>query len=439
LLITVFFINVTYAALNLELTQGIYGSMPVMFSVGGDSSYEEHAVAEKLNKAIARDLSLSGEFKVSQGDPFIPSMDKISQIQKNGITYVGFLRIKSDDGGSYTATLLFYDLMIDNNVDFTRPKVVTRYKFNEADSKDFAHVCADDLYKYITGDDGVFNTKLAYVVHKKRPGMGSIYSLEISSYDGSDSTSILESYEPIMSPSWSNDGSKLAYVSFEGKKSSVFVQNIATGHREKISDINGVNGSPSWSKDDLTLAVVLSDAGFTKVHAVDLETKNVSPLTDGYSIDTEPEWSSDGDSLYFTSNRGGKPQIYKYNVASKIADRVTFKGDYNASPVLSPDLKYLVFMHREGGLFSLASQDLHKGTMKIISRNGSEESPDISPNGRIVVYASKYGSRGVLGFVSLDGNIHWRLPAVNGSVQEPSWSPFMHNKRESFLLDETKI
>ncbi|MBT4884859.1 MAG: Tol-Pal system beta propeller repeat protein TolB [Legionellales bacterium] len=424
--------------MNLELTQGVYGSMPIMFSVGGDSSYEEHGLAEQLNKTISRDLSLSGEFKISQGDQFVPTMDKISQIQKKGITSVGFLEIKNDGGDNYSASLLFYDLMIDKNIDFTRPKVITRYNFNKVNAKDFAHVCADDLYKYITGVDGVFTTKLAYVVHKKRPGMGAIYNLEIANYDGSDSTVILESYEPIMSPSWSNDGSKLAYVSFEGKKSSVFVQNIATGAREKISDINGVNGSPSWSKADDSLAIVLSDAGFTKIHTVNLDSKNEQPLTDGYSIDTEPEWSKDGESLFFTSNRGGRPQIYKYEFASKLVERVTFKGDYNASPVLSPDLKYLVFMHREGGLFSLASQNLYKGTMKLISHDGSEESPDISPNGRIVVYASKYGARGVLGFVSLDGAIHWRLPAINGSVQEPSWSPFMH-KRDSFLVDETKV
>jgi len=183
---------------------------------------------------------------------------------------------------------------------------------------------------------------------------------------------------------------------------------------------------------------VLSDGGYTKIHLYTLADNQMEPLTSGYSIDTEPTWSAVDNRLFFTSNRGGKPQIYSHNFSDNTVERVTFKGVYNASPTVSPDGKYIVYLHKESGLFSLAAQNLEKGTINIISHEGYEESPDMAPNGRLVVFASKYGARGVLEFVSLDGALHWRLPAIHGSVQEPAWSPLLPY-RTAYLVDETHI
>jgi len=426
----------TYAALNLELTQGLYGSLPVIFSVGGDKTEADAQVADTISKQVRRDLSLSGEFSVTEGSSIIPTMDKLASIQKNGQVYVGFLQLAKDPDDKYSASLVFFDLMSDKNIDFTRPKGITRYTFPVSDIERFAHVVADDFYRYMTATPGLFSTKLAYVVHKKRPGMSPIYHLEIANYDGKHAQTIVESYEPIMSPSWSHDGKWLAYVSFESKKSAVYIQELSSGIRKKISDINGVNAAPSWSLDDSQLAIVLSDAGYTKIHLFTIADSHIQPLTRGYSIDTEPTWSAKDNRLFFTSNRGGKPQIYSHNFSDNSVERVTFKGGYNASPTVSPDGKYIVYLHRDGGLFSLAAQNLEKGTMKVVSHEGYEESPDMAPNGKLVVFASRYGARGVLEFVSLDGVIHWRLPAINGSVQEPAWSPLLSH-RDEFLVDET--
>ena len=428
----------TFAALNLELTQGLYGSLPITFSVGGDKTEADTVVAESISKQVQHDLSSSGEFSFSRGSSTLPTMDKLAYIQKKGQVYVGFLQLVPESEGDYSASLIFFDLMVDKNIDFTRPKGITRYHFHAHEVEKFAHVVADDFYQYMTGNAGVFSTKLAYIVHKKRPGMSPIYRLEVANYDGKNAQVVLESYEPIMSPSWSHDGKRLAYVSFEGKKSAVYVQELSSGIRKKISDINGVNGAPSWSVDDSQLAIVLSEAGYTKIHVYTFSDGSIQPLTTGYSIDTEPTWSATDKRVFFTSNRGGMPQIYSHNFADNTVERVTFKGGYNASATVSPDGKYVVYLHREGGLFSLAAQNMEKGTMKIISHEGYEESPDMAPNGRMVVFASKYGARGVLEFVSLDGAIHWRLPAINGSVQEPAWSPFF-SARESFLVDETRV
>jgi TolB protein len=428
----------TFAALNLELTQGLYGSLPVIFSVGGDKTEADAQIADIISQQVRRDLSLSGEFSVTEGNAVIPTMERLATIQKKGQVYVGFLQLANEADDQYSASLIFFDLMSDKNIDFTRPKGITRYTFPVADVERFSHVVADDFYHYMTGAPGLFSTQLAYVVHKKRPGMSSIYRLEVANYDGKHAQTIVESYEPIMSPTWSHDGKWLAYVSFEGKKSAVYIQELSTGIRKRVSDINGVNAAPSWSLDDSQLAIVLSDGGYTKIHLYTLADNQMEPLTSGYSIDTEPTWSAVDNRLFFTSNRGGKPQIYSHNFSDNTVERVTFKGVYNASPTVSPDGKYIVYLHKESGLFSLAAQNLEKGTINIISHEGYEESPDMAPNGRLVVFASKYGARGVLEFVSLDGALHWRLPAIHGSVQEPAWSPLLPY-RTAYLVDETHI
>lgn len=426
----------SYASLNLELTQGLYGSLPITFSVGGDKTDADAQVADTVSRQVRQDLSMSGEFGVTEGSNIIPTVDKLALAQKKGQVYVGFLQLAKASDDRYNATLIFFDLMSDKNIDFTHPRAIARYTFSVSDVERFSHVIANDFYQYMTGVPGLFLTQLAYVVQKKRPGMSPIYRLEIANYDGKRAHTVVESYEPIMSPSWSHDGKRLAYVSFEDKKSAVYIQELSTGIRKKISDIPGVNAAPSWSLDDKQLAIVLSDAAYTKIHRFTLANNQLQPVTSGYSIDTEPTWSAEGGCLYFTSNRGGKPQIYKQNFSDNAVGRVTFKGDYNASPTISPDGKYMVYLHRDGGLYSLAVQNLEKGTVKVISHEGYEESPDIAPNGRLAVFASRYGARGVLEFITLDGAIHWRLPAVSGSVQEPAWSPLLPY-RDAFLVDET--
>ena len=351
ILLSLFALECTSCFGKLELTQGVYG-MPIVLTVSGQKNDLDNKLSTQLSTLVSRNLALTGELKVINGDSYLPTLDVIADYQKNGITYVAFAKLENQSFGSdYNLTLIFYDLMNDKNLDFTRPKKIFKYRFSSSEIEEFGNVLADDIYESITNVKGVFSTKLAYVMLKKKYGMKPQYDLKISNFDGAHTKTILTSNEPIMSPSWSHDGKKMAYVSFEENRSAIFIHDIESGSREKISDINGVNSSPSWSHDDKKLALVLADSGFTKIYEYEIESKKRRQLTFGNSLDTEPVWAADDKFLYFTSNRGGRPQIYRYDYPSSNSDRVTFKGDYNACPDISNDSNYLTFLHREGGLY----------------------------------------------------------------------------------------
>ena len=215
------------------------------------------------------------------------------------------------------------------------------------------------------------------------------------------------------------------YGSFEGHRASVYWQDIATGKRRLLSRSPGINGAPAVSPDGKRLAIVLTKTGNPKVYVMDIASGSLQQITQGVSIDTEPSWSPDGKTLLLTSNRGGTPQIYQYNFSTKGIKRLTFDGNYNAKASFMPNQKTIVMMHRDRSLFGIARQDLVSGRLDVLTRSGSDESPSLSPNGKMVIYAMRQGQQGVLAVVSTDGMVKLRLPAQAGSVQEPAWSPFL--------------
>jgi TolB protein len=290
----------------------------------------------------------------------------------------------------------------------------------ESDLRYGAHRVADWVYEKITGEKGIFSTRIAFVTRQ-----GGRHRLNIADWDGENVVTPLNSPEPIISPSWSRDGGRLAYVSFESRKPVVYVHTLATGQRKAVANFKGSNSAPAWSPDGRTLAVALTIDALSQIYLIPSEGGGQPRrVTTSPSIDTEPVFSPDGATLYFTSDRGGSPQIYRVPVSGGDASRVTFSGTYNVSPRISPDGQSLAYVSRRDGRFLVVLRDIASGTERVLSDGGREESPSFAPNGRWIMYATQASGRDSLVAASLDGRVKQRLTSNAGDIREPTWGPF---------------
>lgn len=408
-LIVLLFSQVSHA-LDLELTQGISSALPIAVN-----RFEGGTEAINLSDVINHDLNLSGVFKVLANPAGQPS---IAMWKQAGADSVVSGQVQALGSNRYNVR---FDL-----IDAANNSRLLNHDFQVGaqDLRALAHHISDMVYQKLTGERGIFATKIAYILVQRSPTQ-TRYSLEVADVDGYNPQSLLVSSEPIMSPSWAPNGRQIAFVSFEHKRAQIYTVDITNGQRRLLTSFTGINGAPAWSPDGRQLAVVLSKGGSPKLYNVDLSSGQMKQLTFGDAIDTEPRYAPDGQSILFTSGRGGSPQVYRLSIADGSVSRVTFDGNYNARASYTPDQKNVVMLHREAGSFNIGVQSVASGHILPLTSAPMDESPSVAPNGRLILYATRLGERGVLGIVSIDGGIKMRLPSRDGDVQEPAWSPYL--------------
>lgn len=424
---------IRFALMGLVLLAGLaQAADPLVISSGADRATpiavvpfggQGGALPDDMAAIIGNDLRNSGYFEPMPTQNMISQPNQAGQVvyrdwQALGVQYVVVGNVLGGGNGLQVQYAVV-------NVTSQQQILAGTVSGSTAQIRDMAHYISDQTFEKLTGTKGAFSTKLLYITAEGN----ARYSLQRSDYDGARATTLLQSREPLLSPSFAPDGRRIAYVSFEQQRPRIFIQDISTGRREQVTAFEGLNGAPAWSPDGSRLAFVLSRDGNPEIYVMDVGSRQIRRVTNHLAIDTEPFWGKDGQTLYFTSDRGGKPQIYKTNINSGNADRVTYVGNYNANPKLSADEKTLVMVHRQEGytVFQVAAQDLQRGNVRVLSQTSLDESPTVAPNGTMLIYATRQQGRGMLMLVSTNGRVRVPLPVAQGEVREPSWSPYLNN------------
>src|SRR5690554_2546126 len=407
-----------HAELLIRVTEGADSAIPVSIVPFAESG--AIPPGDKVSSIVRDDLVMTGEFRSLAPEKMLSLPSRRDEVffrdwRMLGQRYV-LVGGLTEKAGQVQARYELFDVNTEKRI------LGETASAPVANLRSLAHHISDKVYEAITGVPGAFSIKLAYITLDKHNGK-SRYRLQVSDVDGKRAQIRLESPEPLLSPAWSPDGKKLAYVSFETGKPAIYIHELATGQRDKVADFSGLNSAPAWSGDGKSLLMTLSRDGNAEIYQMDLASRKTTKLTDHWAIDTEAAWDHADKGIYFTSDRSGGPQIYYMERPGAEPRRITFGSRYNARP--RPDSKgeYVYYVHQRDRAFHIARTNLKTGDETVITRTESDESPSVSPNGRLLIYATGQNGASVLTVVSADGGAAYSLPAADGDVREPAWGP----------------
>jgi TolB protein len=411
-----------HARLTIEITGGTEGAQPIAIVPFGVA--QGITPTQDVAGVIAADLARTGRFNPMPRRDMVATPHTADQVdlrdwRRLGMDNLVVGQIKPGATGGFDVNFVLFDVFSGRQLE------AMTFSSTPSELRYTAHLIADKIYQRLTGTPGVFATRIASVTSERDIGGGDRVTLRVADADGYNPQTIVASKEPIMSPAWSPDGRRIAYVSFENRFPAIYIQELSSGRRERIAAFQGLNGSPAFAPDGRHLAMTLSKSGNPEIWVMDLDTRALTQLTNNPAIDTEPAWSVDGSQIVFTSDRGGSPQIYRMPASGGEAQRVTFTDNYNGRASYSPDGRSLVLVTRANGSFRIGLLKLATGALRTLSDGPLDESPSFAPNGSMVIYASQSGGRGVLAAVSVDGKVSQRLSQDLGDVREPAWSPFI--------------
>lgn len=410
--------SVAHAVLTIEIIGGASTQIPItVLPLGNQERYRD-----KVSEIVLADLLRSGWFKQQETGslsrvPTEPEEVDWRDLRGRGVDNLVIGNVVERSDGRLAVRFRLMDAGRQSQ------RTGFSYTISAAQLRATAHKIADVIYEELTGEAGVFSTRICYVVKGEER-----FELQVADADGGNSDFILAHREPIISPAWSPDGTRIAYVSFERKKPIVFIHSLADGSRTVLANFEGANSSPGWAPDGQRLTITLTRDGVAQLYVVNADGSGLTRLTSSQAIDTESTWSPDGKSLLFTSDRGGSPQIYRMPSGGGPAERVTFEGTYNVTPRWSPDGRSFCFIQRNSGRYNVAIQELGSREAVLLTDGRIDSSPTFSPNGRMILYASEHGKRGILAAVSRDGRIKQRISDSGGNIREPAWGPLTKSR-----------